>query len=322
MFESGLPVDLNPALLAASERAFGIIRAAAERLAALSPPGTPRPPALMMALHIWSMSHGVASLFARGDAARRKLPMSAEDLLEAEVLIYLRGLGFPTDRRPRAKKTRRTKSRPGRRLCRRPAPGAPQNKFAGAAGARLDKNPGWFTYVNVIYIHNGVMPSWRGKWPTPQMSIAGAVPLKSPTTAPHMLDSPWHPGWIAVTVLGFIIWWPIGLALLFFTLGSRKMGCWSHGDRWSNKMERMQYKMERMKNRMERRGFPFGPPSSGNRAFDEYRMETLRRLEEEQTEFKEFLDRLRHAKDKEEFDQFMAQHRPRPTPPQDGQPQA
>jgi len=63
MFESGLPVDLNPALLAASERAFGIIRAAAERLAALAPPGTPRPPALMMALHIWSMSHGVASLF-------------------------------------------------------------------------------------------------------------------------------------------------------------------------------------------------------------------------------------------------------------------
>ena len=104
MFESGLPVDLNPALLAASERAFGIIRAAAERLAALAPPGTPRPPAMMMALHIWSMSHGVASLFARGDAARRKLPMSAEDLLEAEVLIYLRGLGFSTDRGSPAQK--------------------------------------------------------------------------------------------------------------------------------------------------------------------------------------------------------------------------
>jgi AcrR family transcriptional regulator len=99
MFESGIPVDMNPTLMAASERAFAIIRAAAERLAALSPPGVPRPPALMMALHIWSMSHGVASLFARGDAARRKLPMSAEELLEAEVLIYLRGLGFPTDRR-------------------------------------------------------------------------------------------------------------------------------------------------------------------------------------------------------------------------------
>jgi hypothetical protein len=89
-------------------------------------------------------------------------------------------------------------------------------------------------------------------------------------------------------------------------------------------MERMQYKMERMRNHMERRGFGFGgfgPPSSGNRAFDEYRVETLKRLEEEQTEFKDFLDRLRHAKDKDEFDQFMAQHRPRPTPPTDGQPQ-
>jgi hypothetical protein len=89
--------------MAASERAFAIIRAAAERLAALAPPGMPRPPAMMMALHIWSMSHGVASLFGRGDAARRKLPMSPEELLEAEVLIYLRGLGFPTDRRPEAK---------------------------------------------------------------------------------------------------------------------------------------------------------------------------------------------------------------------------
>jgi hypothetical protein len=56
---------------------------------------------------------------------------------------------------------------------------------------------------------------------------------------------------------------------------------------------------------------------SGNRAFDEYRTETLRRLEEEQREFKEFLNRLRHAKDKAEFDQFMAErsHRPQgPTP--------
>ncbi|MBP0111939.1 MULTISPECIES: DUF2852 domain-containing protein [Bradyrhizobium] len=134
---------------------------------------------------------------------------------------------------------------------------------------------------------------------------------------PGMLDTPWHPGWIAVTILGFIIWWPIGLALLFFTLGSRRMSCWSHQDRWQNKMERMQYKMDRMRDRMERRGFGFGfgPPSSGNRAFDEYRAETLQRLEEEQREFKDFLTRLRHAKDKEEFDQFMAQHRTRPTPP-------
>ncbi len=89
------------------------------------------------------------------------------------------------------------------------------------------------------------------------------------------------------------------------------MGCWSRhdSDRWSNKMERMQYKMDRMRGRMERGGWGFGPPTSGNRAFDEYRVETLRRLEEEQVEFKNFLDRLRHAKDKEEFDQFMAQHK-------------
>ena len=142
---------------------------------------------------------------------------------------------------------------------------------------------------------------------------------------PRMLDTPWHPGWIAVTILGFIIWWPIGLALLFFTLGSRKMACWSNydSDRWQNKMERMQGKMERMRDRKERRGFGwgFGPPSSGNRAFDEYREETLRRLEEEQREFKEFLVRLRHAKDKEEFDAFMAQHRSRPAPSRDQPPQ-
>jgi hypothetical protein len=134
-----------------------------------------------------------------------------------------------------------------------------------------------------------------------------------------------HPGMVIGTILGFLFWWPVGLAFLFFTLRSMKMGCWNHQDRWANKMERMQHKMERMRGRMERGGFPFGgfgPPSSGNRAFDEYRVETLKRLEEEQTEFKDFLDRLRHAKDKEEFDQFMAQHRPRPTPPSDGQPQA
>ena len=57
-------------------------------------PAQNRPPVLMMALHIWAMSHGIASLFGRGDAARRALPMSPEDLLEAAVLVYLRGLGL------------------------------------------------------------------------------------------------------------------------------------------------------------------------------------------------------------------------------------
>lgn len=130
----------------------------------------------------------------------------------------------------------------------------------------------------------------------------------------------WHPARILLIVAGFIIWWPIGLAILAYTLWSRNMGCWSHDrhGRFADKMERMQHKMERMRERMEGRGYY--APSSGNRAFDDYRMETLRRLEEEQKEFKDFLERLRHAKDKEEFDAFMAQHRPRPTPPND-QPQ-
>jgi len=47
-----------------------------------------------MALHIWALSHGIASLFGRGDAGRRPLPMTAEELLEAAVLLYLRGLGL------------------------------------------------------------------------------------------------------------------------------------------------------------------------------------------------------------------------------------
>lgn len=93
MFETRVDVDSYPPLQAASERAFAILREAAERLTATLPPGK-RPPALMIALHIWALSHGVASLFGRGDAGRRKLPMSPEDLLEAGVLLYLQSLGL------------------------------------------------------------------------------------------------------------------------------------------------------------------------------------------------------------------------------------
>jgi AcrR family transcriptional regulator len=94
MFEAGVPPDDPPALRDAGEQAFAVLRAAAEALAATVPPGR-RPPAAMMALHIWSQAHGIASLFGRGDRARRKLPMSPEDLLEAGMLVYLRGLGLP-----------------------------------------------------------------------------------------------------------------------------------------------------------------------------------------------------------------------------------
>ena len=93
MFEAGIPLDTNPELQKAGDRAFAILRAASEALAELLPKPA-RPPAAMMALHIWSISHGIASLFGRGDAARRKLPMTPEELLEAAVLIYLQGLGL------------------------------------------------------------------------------------------------------------------------------------------------------------------------------------------------------------------------------------
>jgi AcrR family transcriptional regulator len=96
MFEAGVPLETSAELQAAGDRAFAVIRKASEQLIA-DMPAARRPPALMMALHIWSMSHGIASLFGRGDAARRKLPMTAEELLEAGVLVYLRGLGLPDD---------------------------------------------------------------------------------------------------------------------------------------------------------------------------------------------------------------------------------
>ena len=93
MFEAGVSADSNAGLREASERAFAVLRAASEKLVALMP-AKERPPALMVALHIWSMTHGIASLFGRGDAARRVLPMPPEDLLEAAVLVYFRGLGL------------------------------------------------------------------------------------------------------------------------------------------------------------------------------------------------------------------------------------
>jgi AcrR family transcriptional regulator len=96
MFEGALPRASYPALDAAGERAFDILRQSCEALCALLP-REKRPPSLMMSLHIWSMAHGTASLFARGDESRRPIPMSAEDLLEAGVHVYLRGLGFGED---------------------------------------------------------------------------------------------------------------------------------------------------------------------------------------------------------------------------------
>ncbi|MBV9584590.1 MAG: WHG domain-containing protein, partial [Alphaproteobacteria bacterium] len=93
MFEAGIPLDDTAELRDAADAAFTVLRKAADMFCARLPPEK-RPPALMMSLHIWALSHGIASLFARGDAGRRKLPMSPEELLEAGVLVYLRGLGI------------------------------------------------------------------------------------------------------------------------------------------------------------------------------------------------------------------------------------
>jgi hypothetical protein len=99
------------------------------------------------------------------------------------------------------------------------------------------------------------------------------------------LDDKGKGAWIAVMVLGFILFWPIGLALLAYMIWSKRMFNGSCAKRTHH----------------ARHTFS----SSGNSAFDAYKTETLRRLEEEQAAFEEFLKRLRDTKDKAEFDQFM-----------------
>ncbi len=113
------------------------------------------------------------------------------------------------------------------------------------------------------------------------------------------LDEYGKGAWIALVIFGFYLFWPVGLAALMFVVFSGRMRAW----------------------KMESRGRWYGASAggcgwgrqngSGNAAFDEYRAETLRRLEEEQKEFRDYLERLRKAKDKAEFDQFMAERKGR-----------
>jgi hypothetical protein len=104
--------------------------------------------------------------------------------------------------------------------------------------------------------------------------------------AERWLDDKGKGAWIATMVLAFIFAWPIGLAILIYMIWSGRMQCGKHS--W-------------------RRHHRTADAATGNSAFDEYREETLRRLEEEQTAFHSFMERLRKAKDKAEFDQFMAE---------------
>ena len=122
----------------------------------------------------------------------------------------------------------------------------------------------------------------------------------TPMTGPRMgwfsraeawLDSKGKGAWIVAMVLGFVFFWPVGLALLFYMIWSKRMfnsSCSrrTQGKKWSR------HGMSAMS-------------TTGNTAFDAYKADTLRRLEEEQTNFENFLERLRDAKDKAEFDQFM-----------------
>jgi len=100
MFEPGFPLEDDPGLLRAADTAFGVVRRAAEAACAAWRGSGSRPPPMMMALHIWALAHGIASLFVgRSDSVRRKLPMAPEELLEAGLLIYLQSLGLGPARR-------------------------------------------------------------------------------------------------------------------------------------------------------------------------------------------------------------------------------
>ncbi len=121
------------------------------------------------------------------------------------------------------------------------------------------------------------------------MTTATAEPIVRPNwfaRAEAWLDARGKGAWIAAMVLSFIFFWPIGLALLAYMI-------------WSKRMFSSSCKS------MTRRNARAVWNSSGNSAFDAYKAETLRRLEEEQENFEAFLRRLREAKDKAEFDQFM-----------------
>jgi hypothetical protein len=120
------------------------------------------------------------------------------------------------------------------------------------------------------------------------------------------LDERGKGAWIAAMVVGFIVFWPIGLALLAYMIWSKRMFNKSRNSDWSCGDRHSRHHAARAAMR-----------SSGNSAFDAYKTETLRRLEDEQKSFEDFLERLREAKDKSEFDQFMNDRATKSQPPTD-----
>jgi hypothetical protein len=149
------------------------------------------------------------------------------------------------------------------------------------------------------------------------------------------LDELGKGAWIALMIVAFVVFWPAGLALLAFLLISGRIGpmhnrYWTDDMRheWRARREQMRNEWraqreewhnqrrawkEEMRGKWERAAT--AGSSSGNAAFDEYKAETLRRLEEEQAEFNAFLEGLRKARDKAEFDDFMNSRRTPSTSP-------
>ncbi len=107
--------------------------------------------------------------------------------------------------------------------------------------------------------------------------------------------SRWTPIGVAAVVLGFAVWWPIGLATIGYIL-------------WGGSIDDVVNDTVNSVKGMARRPTTTGG-SSGNAAFDAYRAETLQRLEEEQIAFNEYVEKLRQARDREEFERFMAERR-------------
>ncbi len=98
MFEAGLSVEDSPELKVAADRAFAALRSASQMVIETAPKSATRPPGDLMSLHIWSMSHGVATLFSKGKPGCGKAPLSNEEILETGILLYLKGLGvIPAD---------------------------------------------------------------------------------------------------------------------------------------------------------------------------------------------------------------------------------
>ena len=138
-----------------------------------------------------------------------------------------------------------------------------------------------------------------------------------------------RPFWIVGMILGFVWFWPVGLVALAYLVSTGRLARRCNAGRWYNTADQGSGQ-----GASQGSAWGWGPggkfggwggsqarPTS-NRAFDEYRAETLRRLEDEQKEFMDYLERLRQARDKQEFDQFMAERRGRGSPQDAGVPQA